>query len=452
MKKISIILTFLLINLLVGKTLAQKTRSNLQQQFLYNQYLKKGILKINNYKTLDSFLNVVQTAWKKAAPDTLGKYHIEMDLTNFSNIDAYNYIWLLTSVTQNLEIVDPFGEHLVKKYMIPSLHSDYELIKNNPTLINLKIIHTGNLGNTLSIGSFIKNDPQTFLSTYQLYTNFSQLFKTFSTADSTANQYAKAQLNAIDLNYYDFNARNSFYTQHFEKAYDYLLTGISLNKYQVNRAIAFSKIMIDQLLTTHQQEKSFNLLDTLAIHTTTDNLNRDTLLNLYLKVDAHLGAKKYAVIQKKLLPSAFKNTQQTIKLPAHWNLINTGLGQEAIKNAKYIVLDFWYTSCGPCLAEIPELNAFYQKVKDRKDVFFLSINTDAVNGKNNQSFVKQRSQQLQIKFPLVYDNESSKLSEQLNIKSFPYKIILNNKGEIISKTDNSLLTIASFETLLNELK
>ncbi len=44
-------------------------------------------------------------------------------------------------------------------------------------------------------------------------------------------------------------------------------------------------------------------------------------------------------------------------------------------NGKVVVLNFWYTSCPPCLKEIPELNDLVREYSD-KDVVFLALATD----------------------------------------------------------------------------
>jgi thiol-disulfide isomerase/thioredoxin len=44
-------------------------------------------------------------------------------------------------------------------------------------------------------------------------------------------------------------------------------------------------------------------------------------------------------------------------------------------DGKVVVLNFWYTSCPPCLKEIPELNKLVEEYKG-KDVVFLGFATD----------------------------------------------------------------------------
>ncbi|MCB9309709.1 MAG: TlpA family protein disulfide reductase [Lewinellaceae bacterium] len=53
---------------------------------------------------------------------------------------------------------------------------------------------------------------------------------------------------------------------------------------------------------------------------------------------------------------------------------------------KTIVLNFWFTSCKPCIAEIPVLN---ELVDENKDVVFLALAADKED--RIQSFLKKHS-------------------------------------------------------------
>jgi len=54
-------------------------------------------------------------------------------------------------------------------------------------------------------------------------------------------------------------------------------------------------------------------------------------------------------------------------------------------SGKVIVLNFWFTGCQPCVAEIPKLNALADEFKN-KDVVFLALTWD--NASTVRSFLK----------------------------------------------------------------
>lgn len=97
-------------------------------------------------------------------------------------------------------------------------------------------------------------------------------------------------------------------------------------------------------------------------------------------------------------------------------------------DGKIVVLNFWYTSCPPCLKEIPELNKLVDEYKD-KDVVFLGFATD--NKASIEKFIKEipfkyelipSATQLMFKF-LVPDKHGN-----LETK-FPTHIVVNREGK-----------------------
>lgn len=56
------------------------------------------------------------------------------------------------------------------------------------------------------------------------------------------------------------------------------------------------------------------------------------------------------------------------------SITGKSFGPEELKG-KVVVLNFWYTSCPPCLKEIPELNKIVEEYEG-KDVVFLAFATD----------------------------------------------------------------------------
>jgi len=84
-------------------------------------------------------------------------------------------------------------------------------------------------------------------------------------------------------------------------------------------------------------------------------------------------------------------------------------------NDKTIVLNFWFTSCKPCMVEIPELN---ELVKENKNVIFLGLATD--KEEKIKPFLKIHPFNYRI-IPNAKD-----IVKLYNVNSFPTHYIIKN--------------------------
>lgn len=62
---------------------------------------------------------------------------------------------------------------------------------------------------------------------------------------------------------------------------------------------------------------------------------------------------------------------------------------------QWLIVNYWATWCQPCLTEMPELNAFYQKHKQQ--VLVIGVNFDGISDEKINRFAKK----LGIDFPLT---------------------------------------------------
>jgi len=108
---------------------------------------------------------------------------------------------------------------------------------------------------------------------------------------------------------------------------------------------------------------------------------------------------------------------------------------------KIIVLNFWATSCGPCILEMPELNKLVEKYKDKNVVFIAPIVFA-----NNES-VKQFLLKNPFNYQIVLID-----SKDYDITSFPTHIIINQELNVVEKlVGANPENIVKLENVLNEL-
>jgi thiol-disulfide isomerase/thioredoxin len=423
-----------------------RLRFTIQQQFIFNKFISNGKeLSINDTIQLDSLLNVVNISWKSFVKDSLSTQKTNLSVQTLINLDAYSYYMTLRGITGQSDQKKEIEFHLFKDYMLPSLINDYQFIKTNPSLNNLKLIWAGSLTNTLIYGAKYYDNSETSKSFYELFKNLKVLLQSLGNSDNETKAYAAKLLNF--LQYYDFEieTKKQYFNNQQDISFTYFITGISTNKYPKENVMPFGKTMIKFYLSKGESDKCLAILNNLFFNTTNDELPRDTLLKWYNIVDPVNGSKIYNEALSKFSSNYFKTDKRSpIHLPQKWNLILNSVSQEKIKNAKYILIDFWYSNCSPCIAEVPKLNEFYSVLKDREDLVFISINADFSHTQKDSSYVFETAKKYSIKFPVVSDNKQTNFTKQFNVSGYPSKFIINNQGQLIAKEDGSLITLSSF--------
>lgn len=93
---------------------------------------------------------------------------------------------------------------------------------------------------------------------------------------------------------------------------------------------------------------------------------------------------------------------------------------------KLLVLNFWATWCPPCIQEMPSLDAFQSRYKD-KGVVVVGVSVD----KNEQTY-KKFLQRAQVSFVTARDPEAN-ISAEYGTFKYPETYIINEKGEVVEK-------------------
>jgi len=95
---------------------------------------------------------------------------------------------------------------------------------------------------------------------------------------------------------------------------------------------------------------------------------------------------------------------------------------------KVVVIDFWATWCGPCIASFPSLQKVYEKYKSHPDVVILALNTwENEEGAEREAKVRKFMEEKKFTFPVLFDDN---FVYKYGVEGIPTKFIIDKKGMI----------------------
>lgn len=96
---------------------------------------------------------------------------------------------------------------------------------------------------------------------------------------------------------------------------------------------------------------------------------------------------------------------------------------EVLKTKKAVMINFWYSTCGPCVNEFPYLQSAYEKYKD--DIEVIALNNYAGD---DPTAVKSFKAQMGLTFPVAKDY--SALGTAFGLMGYPTSIFIDRFGTI----------------------
>ena len=96
---------------------------------------------------------------------------------------------------------------------------------------------------------------------------------------------------------------------------------------------------------------------------------------------------------------------------------------ETLKTKKAVLINFWYSTCGPCVNEFPYMQSAYEKYQD--DIEVIALNNYAGD---NDNAVKEFKASMGLTFPVAKDY--SRLGSAFNLMGYPTSILVDRYGTI----------------------
>jgi peroxiredoxin len=94
-----------------------------------------------------------------------------------------------------------------------------------------------------------------------------------------------------------------------------------------------------------------------------------------------------------------------------------------------VLIDFWSTTCDPCMIEMPHLVELYKKYKD-KGFVVLAVSADGPESRAQVSSVVRAKEMI---FPVLLDEETVVTARYNPKRELPFAVVVGKDGSIIHK-------------------
>lgn len=187
-------------------------------------------------------------------------------------------------------------------------------------------------------------------------------------------------------------------------------------------------------------------------HTNLDTITRNDSIIITYKSDTFYGKPtKEEKEQNQRYDDFINSLMNKPFFTEDLKMLNGKVFNENSLNSKPTLVNLWFTTCAPCIVEMPYLNELKEKYKDQ--VNFVSI---TYNSKEDvEKFLNKRA------FNFTHIIDAQDFLNQKNVSQYPFNIFLDKKGIVKNvepnipmlqdENGNVSADISSFEKQLNKL-
>lgn len=137
---------------------------------------------------------------------------------------------------------------------------------------------------------------------------------------------------------------------------------------------------------------------------------------------------RWALLALALVASWHPPAQAAPESPTFITLEGKKIGPGELRG-KLVLVNFWATSCGICLQEMPDLIATYRRYRSRGlEVIAVAMDYD------EPAQIRAYMAKHQLPFPVVFDRDGALGKEYEGVRATPTTFLIDRTGKRISKT------------------
>ena len=391
---------------------------------------------------IDSLIHQVQQAWAEEAKSKYGDH---------AHLFSGSYLFFLFNPTSRR--IDPDRlRHVVIKYQLPAFVHEYDRLSQEPDFE--KAIQIPASRNMFLHPLRYELPKPLWSSIRNIFDSMPLTIEKYLTTVEFEDERTRKELEFLKWNLPQHRPLWEFldllYLGSLDSAFKKLKT--SFNQNNLGWFVTLGIPLADKFAGEKRLEVGFDVLDYMigALDKSLSSRHRSALLKAYVRLDQKNGEVRF---QKQVGPRGEVKTppkKQALKLTGAYKDLTSGriINLESL-SGKIIFIDFWATWCGPCRSEIPDLIAFSERHKGRKDFVFISVNGDPVTSGSGEGYIKGFLQKMGINYVVLLDDPESSLAGRFGVSGWPSNFLLNEKGESVLDTPVRL-TIDHVETYLSQ--
>ena len=175
-------------------------------------------------------------------------------------------------------------------------------------------------------------------------------------------------------------------------------------------------------------------LDLMMTATDETQVPSDSLRRWYARVDPANGAARFDGLSEQRPDIRLPTVDVGSALGATLTDAVTGQPFDLARlRGKTVVVDFWTTWCGWCLAEIPALQAFAEEVAGRDDFAFVTVLGDETDGRDDDPSIPDADAVIRVRgitYPVLRDTPTTDLTAAFGVEAWPSKFIIRPDGQV----------------------